>query len=174
VVEEQQPAPQVLAPAPAVTPRIGFRNPLAFRAALLAGAISSVCNVLAFIACPLWLFATGSLGVWFYRRRGGAVTSLRDGAKMGWISGLMSFLLFSVPYSFWYADLVSRPDFQKSVAEQFKNLGLSASLRDQAIESLHAPVGMQVASMLFTLFLVFTLFSLLGGLIGAKLLKSRS
>jgi hypothetical protein len=163
VIEQPEPAPQVLTPAPA--PPAAFSLALALRTALLTAAILLLLNLLLAEAGPLWLLVVGFLAVYFYRRRRGAL-SVRDGAKVGWISGLMSFALFGIPYIYF----ASRPDYIALMRDELGRRGVSPALRDRMLDALQMPMGVQVVVLLAT----FTLLPLLGGLIGAKLLKRRS
>lgn len=164
VIEEPAPPPPP-PPRPQLPqlPSARLKIGLALRIGLLTAAILFFLNLLAAEASVVWLLAIGFLAVFFYQRRNGRV-SLGGGARLGWISGLTSFVLFAVP-SLVY--LAVRPDYVQLMVEQLKKSGLSPGLRDRMLEALQMPVAVQALGAL----VVFTVFPLIGGLIGAKLLK---
>jgi hypothetical protein len=159
-------------PAP-VLGGIGFRNPLAFRIGFLTALLALFLNLLVFIACPLWLVAAGFFGVYLYQRRSGQLLSVRSGAKMGWLTGVMTFLLSSVPLSYIYVEQVTQPDYSAQMRDSVSRLPFPPGLRDQMLASLQTPAGIatQVLTLLIMLFVLFTLFPLLGGALGAKVLS---
>jgi hypothetical protein len=153
-----------------VRPGIGFRNPLAFRIGLFTALLSLFLNLLLIVACPLWLTGAGFLGVHLYRRRSGEPLSVRNGAKMGWITGVMSFLLTSVPLMFVYVEQITRPDYLAQMRDQLTRFSFPPALQDQMLASLQTPAGIatQVVTSLGVLFVLFTLFPLIGGALSAK------
>jgi hypothetical protein len=176
VEEEVAPAvvetPPLPPPPPAHVP-IGFRNPLALRVAVFTALVSLFLNLLVLLACPFWLTAAGFLGVYLYHRRTGEVLSLRNGAKLGWITGLIAFVFSSVPLVFVYVEQVTAPDYVSHLREQMTKFPFfPPGFEDQMIASVQTPAGIvtQVVILLVMLFVLFTLFPLLGGALGAKVL----
>jgi len=166
--------PQQLPPAPQFGPApIGFRNPVVFRIAFFAALLSLVLNMLLFEACPVWLAAAGFFGVWLYHRRSGEFLTIRSGARMGWITGIISFVLFSLPFSIGFINVITQPDFVNKLREELSKYPFPASMQDQMLATFQTPggVAMQVIMLLLLLFVLFTLFPLLGGMLGAKVLS---
>jgi hypothetical protein len=172
---------QPAAAPPPVTPLVptlvlggvGFRNPLAFRIGILTALLALLLNLLVFIACPLWLAAAGFFGVYLYQRRSGQLLSVRSGAKMGWLTGVMTFLLSSVPLSYFYVETVTNPSYSAQMRDSLSRLPFPPGLKEQMLASLQTPPGiaMQVLTFLIMLFVLFTLFPLIGGALGAKVLS---
>lgn len=170
---EPAPPPQLPAvPAPLGFAPIGFRNPVVFRIAFFAALISLVLNMLLFEACPLWLAAAGFFGVWLYHRRSGELITVRSGARMGWITGIISFVLFSLPFSIGFVNVITQPDFANKMRDELSKYPFPPSMQEQMLATFQTPGGivMQVIMLLLLLFVLFTLFPLLGGMLGAKVL----
>ena len=94
--------PRIILTAP-VLPVVGdagvsFANPVVLRIAFAASALSilldftPIVNVL-FI---LWSMGAGFMAVWMYRKRTGQPISVSSGAKMGWITGVFTFVILTV------------------------------------------------------------------------------
>lgn len=94
------PVPEV-APPPAV-PTIGFRNPVAVRAAVVASALATMAGLIPFpgLFHSLWQLVTivagGFASVYLYQRRTGNYLSVRGGLQIGWMTGLFSFIVTMV------------------------------------------------------------------------------
>lgn len=164
---EREPRPAQAAPA------INFRNRDAVRAGFLAALIAVLLNLLPYLilGCPIWLLAAGFWCVHLYNRRTGQSLSVRSGARIGWITGVFSFAIFTVFFtlSFIYAatsgTLVDR--------SQLSQLPFPQESLDQVIAFMQSPVGLAVNLFfsLVVLFVTFTLFAAAGGALGAKLLS---
>ena len=156
----------------AVVGRIGFRNPLVLRIGLFAALLSLLLNLLLFEACPIWLVAAGFLGVYLYHRRSGESLTVRNGAKIGWVTGVFSFGLFSLPFMFGFVNTVTRPDFANRMREEMSKYPFPPGMQEQMVATLQTPLGLatQIVMLLVTLFILFTLFPLIGGALGAKVL----
>jgi hypothetical protein len=157
---ESPPAPIVEA-APPAAPTTHLNLGLAVRIGLLTAVIWFLLNLVAAQGGPIWLCASGFLGVFFYQRRGGRL-SLGGGARMGGISGLTSYVLFGMPFLYF----VSRPESAQLIRQELERRGIPAGLRDEMLHALGMPVALA-----FAMLLMFTLLPVIGGLIGAKLLK---
>ncbi|HEX8986223.1 MAG TPA: zinc ribbon domain-containing protein [Bryobacteraceae bacterium] len=176
-IEEPDIAPP-LEPAPAPPPLgpvdlpIGFRNPLALRVGFFSALLALFLNLLLIPACPVWLTAAGFLCVYLYHRSGGQTLTIRSGARLGWITGVLSFALSSVPLVFVYVEQVTSPDYIARMREQIGRFPFPAGFEEQMIASVQTPAGLttQVVILLVMLFVLFTLFPLIGGALGAKVL----
>jgi hypothetical protein len=169
----EEPAPPPPPPVAPVRASIGFRNPLAFRIGFFTALLSLLLNLLLFEACPVWLVAAGFLGVYLYHRRSGESLSVRSGAKMGWVTGVLAFFLFSLPFTFGFINVVTRPDFANRMRDEMSRYPFPPGLQDQMLAALQTPLGLatQILTLLVMLFVLFTLFPLIGGALGAKVLS---
>ena len=171
---EEAPAQRPVEPpglaAPPAPPRIGIRNGLAVRVALLAwcltfagvalGGLASLPQVLAIF----WLPVGGFLAVYLYRRRTGQRVSVKSGAQLGWLCGIFGFIMATLGLALNLAD----PATTTRMAEQLQSSGVPAASVSEWIVFFRSPVGVLVV--LISLFLVFTLLPAFGGALGAKLL----
>ena len=158
-------------PPPAEPLPIGFRNPLAFRIGFFSALLALLLTLLLAPAFPVWLTAAGFLGVYLYRRRSGESVSTRSGARMGWLTGLLTFFVFGLPAVFVWFEQIRTPDYVKQMRQQLSSWALPAA-RDRLIATMQTPVGIasQVLILLATLFVLLTPFPLLGGVVAAKVL----
>jgi len=171
LVVEEQPvvviAPPPVAPPP--PPAIDFHNAIAVRVALLAGTlafmISAVLGPLGLIA----LAAAGFFAVYLYRRRTGAILSVANGARLGWLSGIFIFTIAIIVFTIQLVAL-SPSQMMRDLHEQMtKNYSASEAQINQVITFLASPSGIGMI-VLFS-FLMITLLPALGGAVGAKLLN---
>ena len=169
---EEPPAAPPPPPPVAVPLQIGFRNPLAFRIGFLSALLAFLLTLLVSPACPVWLAAAGFLGVYLYRRRSGESLSARSAAKMGWITGVLTFLVFSLPAVFAYLDEIASTDYIAHMRQQLNSWAFPVQVQNQMIASMQTPAGMaaQVVTLLVMLFALATLLPLLGSLVAGKVL----
>jgi len=170
VVEEQPVvviAPPPVAPPP--PPAINFHNAIAVRVALLAGTLAFMISA---VLGPLGLVAlafAGFFAVYLYRRRTGAILSVANGARLGWLSGIFIFTIAIIVFTIQLVAL-SPSQMMRDLHEQMtKNYSASEAQINQVITFLASPSGIGMI-VLFS-FLMITLLPALGGAVGAKLLN---
>lgn len=94
--------PVAVGPATLVTDNsavtVGFDNPFAVRASLFAASIAVVLDMMPVLNLfPfLWALGAGFAAVMIYKRRTGQSLSVRNGAKLGWITGVLTLLMLTV------------------------------------------------------------------------------
>ena len=167
VAEVEQPAPPPPTPPrlpPAPPAPIGFHNPLAVRAGFMTGMLASFFSLELFYASPLWLVAAGFLGVYLYQRRSGEALTMNNGARIGWITGLFSFIAFTV--------LTTVDTIAAIQSGEYAKLVKSNPVLQQQQRILETPglLALGVVFALTVLFVVFTALAIAGGVLGAKLL----
>jgi len=177
-----------VAPAPASPPferkepaAINFRNGLAVKVAITAAALAFLMlTVTAFLGAsflqlllPMVISAgSGFLAVFLYRRRSGEQVSVRDGARIGWITGVFAFVMTIVMFTLGVAAAVSQGGFVEVYRQSADRVGIPQDTVEQVTRLLENPVTVAV-SLLFLLamqFMMQTLMSSAGGAIGAKFL----
>lgn len=177
-VTEEPPEPppfriSELSPPPA-PPAVGLRNSQAVRIAFLTGALTFLVSVLPFpvpLRFVFWL-AAGALSVYLYNRRSGVTLGVAGGARMGWISGLFCFLIFTVLFTLSVAALnfiLRDASLEAAYRQQMSSMGLSPENIEQALEALQSPA--QLIGALLTAFVILTTLPALGGALGAHLLR---
>jgi hypothetical protein len=172
LVFEEQPvvaAPPPPSAEPAPLAAINFRNAIAVRVALLAGALaflmSAVLGPLGLIA----LAAGGFFAVYLYRRRTGAILSVANGARLGWISGIFVFAIAMLVFTIQMV-AASPSEMMNALRDQMaKNYSATEAQINQVITFLGSPSGIGTI-VLFSFFMI-TLLPALGGAVGAKLLN---
>jgi hypothetical protein len=124
---------------------------------------------LAFIALSM---ASGYLAVWLYRRRTGQELSVKSGAQLGWITGVLSFLIAVVILTITIA-LVGFGQLEAA----FRDPALRGNVSPAEVERLLNNPAALAAALAFTLVVIFgayTVAASVGGAVGAKLLHKDS
>jgi hypothetical protein len=161
-------------PAPAVAQplaTIGFRNPMAVRASLVASALATLAGL---VPLPgpfhsLWqlltITAAGFASVYFYQRRTGAYLSIRGGLQIGWMTGLFCFVVTIVMLTLLLAVIagLGESGLKKLSAESGR-----PEIADAFMSMMSNP-----AMLIFALagaFFLMTILASAGGALGSKVL----
>jgi hypothetical protein len=169
---EPEPLPPRLQPQPAAPPGpapIDFHNRMAVRVGFLTAMLASFLNTLVIFACPLWLISGGFLCVYMYQRRTGQLLTVGNGARMGWITGLFSFTIFTVLFTFSFVMQVRSGELLKNLSDVPFLQGSAEQLRELFSNPVYLAVNVLLS--LVVLFVVFTSLSVAGGALGAKVLS---
>jgi hypothetical protein len=156
-----QPAVSVRPPAIDILP-LNFRNGAAVRIALVVALTATV----AFFIMPFlnWVFG-GFFAVFFYRRRTGFLLNLGAGMRMGWITGVLAFLLYTIPFA------IQIPQMGALLEERLKSMpSQDPVLVHQMMQFFQSGAGFAVAVVfsLMAMFLIITFLSMAGGALAAK------
>jgi hypothetical protein len=170
---EEQPVVVVAPPPPPEPPppppAINFRNAVAVRVALLAGAlafmISAVVGALGLIA----LAAGGFFAVYLYRRRTGAMLSVANGARLGWLSGIFIFAIAILVFTIQLVALSPSQMMNELRDQMTKNYSATEVQINQVVGFLASPSG--IGTIVVFSFVMITLLPALGGAVGAKILN---
>lgn len=169
---EAQPVP-VVVPAPPPAPEIGFSNGTAVRVGFLAALVAVLLGIVPLpfplLRLMIVFIAAGFLAVYLYMRRTGQRLTLRGGARMGWITGIFSFTIFTVQLTAGVLATSSEGGFAAALKQA---LPPNDARTSQALQLLQEPaaLGFIMVVMLIFLFVFLTVLPTLGGLLGAKLL----
>jgi hypothetical protein len=177
-VEEssEEPRAEAQAPPPALRPAASpsFHNPVAVRLGLAMASLAALLSWLPFfnLGFLLWWTAAGFFAALLYRRRTGQLLTVRGGLRLGWITGILTFVIMTVLLTVSIVPLaMSRGGLGAMFQQQIRSSMPAGDPNVQ--EMLHifeTPAG--VATLLFfVLFLFFFLITLLatvGGALGAK------
>lgn len=163
-------APTPVAPPPVPPVPLGFRNPVALRVGLLAAALLCLTMMIPGInyAFFIWWLGAGYFSVWIYKRRTGQQLTVRGGAHMGWITGVLSCVLLSLLFAFFMAAL-ERAGGLGAIKDQLREFALDQKTIDEAVRRLQNP--MEVIRSLAEMFVMMTFFCVAGGALGAKILS---
>ena len=113
--------------------------------------------------------AAGFFAVFLYRRRTGQSLSLRSGARLGWITGIFSFTIFTVQLTAGVLAAQSEGGLAGVLKQQ---LPPNDARTQQVLQILQEPSEMVLMMLLalFFLFVLLTALPTLGGVLGAKVL----
>jgi len=168
---EASPAAASKPPTKTELPPVSFSNAMAVRVGFLAASVASLLDALPWVDALflLWSALAGFGSVMLYRHRTGQVLSVRSGARMGWITGMLNAVIVIVFFTLSFVAGIS--EFKATYQQQLSTL----KLRDPAsyarasgfLESPYA-LATGVIFLLFAMFFAFTLAWTAGGALGAK------
>ena len=166
--------PPPLPAAVQALPEIGFHNMLAVRIGFLA-AVVAVLLFLFPVPFPLVrllvpFLVAGFLAVFVYTRRTGQMLSIRSGARMGWITGVFSFVLVGILFVVAMVAISA----QGGIVKFFKSqLPANDARTDTIAQVLNDPAAL-AAGLIFSMLMLFVLLTalpMIGGALGAKVLE---
>jgi hypothetical protein len=176
IASEEPEAPAVAAPAPSAEgPRVDFRNAVAIRLSFIAALLANLFTVLMYLGSPLWMFASGMLSALWYGARSREPLSVKNGMRIGWMTGVFGFLVTAVFSTIGFALAVRSGMFEQMTREQIQNLPFAGGDVDAVMRILTSPAGMAINLLLTLLlmFIIFAAFSVMGGAAGARLSARR-
>jgi len=162
----------VVAPAEPITP--SFHHPVAVRIGLFVGSIAALLCLAVPLGFVVWLSAAGFSSVYLFHRRTGQSLTVRGGMRMGWIAGMLSFVIITVLFTISAVAAANRPGGLPAFFREQPNTGV---LRGEDIEAviqvLSNPVNQAIVYFFFLAFCfsVIAVFCTAGGALGAKVLE---
>jgi len=153
------PAPVAVAPPP-----LNFHNLVAIKIAFMMAVLATLMSFLPYVN---WL-AAGFFAALMYRRRTGYLLNLESGLRLGWMTGMLMFVIIMVIFTASMA-LISAAGGLSALPAEVK-AAVDPRVQEMFKTLQSAPA---VAQFLVMLFVFITLFSMAGGALGAKL-SSRS
>ena len=164
--------PSIATPVVEARHEINFRNRVAIRTALLMAMVVSMMlfmpfgGVLRMLASVFVLPAAGFGAVYLYQKKTGESLTIGNGARMGWLTGLFVFLITLVMLVLMVVALMS-DEVRESVRQQVNAAGGDLNF-EEFIEGIQSP---RLFGGLVVLFLFLTALPLVGGAVGATILK---
>src|SRR5579859_6197481 len=155
------PAPIDVVPLP-----LSFRNPIALRAGLLAAVLLCLIMLIPGVVygSVVWWLGAGFFSVWIYKRRTGQRLTVRGGARMGWITGVLSCALLSLLFTFLMLAIQQAGGIE-ALKNGLKDFAVQQSRVDEAVKVLQNPAA--ILRSLVEMFVVLTLTCMAGGALGA-------
>ena len=153
--------------------------PQALPAAAVAGLVAALLALVPLGGFGLGTLSAGFLAVLLYRRRNpGFNPSAGMGAKLGAVSGALAFAFLTVFLALWATVFRTTGQIRQTMIEAVEQSAARSSSpqqAQQALEFLKTPAGFVVMMVvgLVTMFVVFLIFSSVGGAIGAALLRRK-
>lgn len=170
---EPEPVQPVVQPAAAVAVpalEIGFRNPLAVRIGLFLAILTFLLSVLLGPFIVIWMLLAGIVAVWLYAKRTGEALTITSGARLGWITGVFTFLIVLLLISFLALALTNK-EVVDTILEQTKQRGMETSAREM-IDALQKPD--KIVQAIIVQFVSCALLPVLGGMLGARFFRPRA
>lgn len=167
--EEQPEVREEQAPPPPFIPRplrdslpLNFHNSAAVRIGLIVAAASTI----VFFILPFLNWVVGGfLAVFLYRRRTGSLLNTGAGMRLGWITGVLAFALYIIPFA------IQIPRMSSMIGERLHSMqGQDPALVEQMTHFFQSTPGtaVVVGFSLIVMFLIITFLSMAGGALGAK------
>jgi hypothetical protein len=156
--------PPLAAPVVAPPPPLNFHNLVAIKIAFMMAVLATLLSFLPYVN---WL-AAGFFAALMYRRRTGYFLNLESGLRLGWMTGMLMFVIIMVIFTASMA-LISAAGGLAALPAEVK-AAVDPRVQEMFKTLQSAPA---VAQFLVMLFVFITLFSMAGGALGAKL-SSRS
>lgn len=151
-----------------------FRNPIAVRVGLSAASIAAMLISLPFVnyGSLIWLICAGFGSVYLYKWRTGQLLTVRGGARLGWITGVLSFAILTILHALSLA-LVGVSGLAAEWRRQLHSMAVQDSNVRGAMQALESPGAMAIMFLLalIFLFIVFSLLCMAGGALGAKIMS---
>ncbi|MBI2688674.1 MAG: hypothetical protein HYX27_20415 [Acidobacteria bacterium] len=166
--------------APATGPApISFHNANAVRAGFVAAIIIWLLMIIpiggvAGMFLKLFvLLGGGSLAVFFYSKRTGQVLSVSAGARLGWITGVLFYVIWILFFTVTIIVLQDQGGIIEAYRKQLQESNAPADTVKQLTEIMQSPeaFGALIVMMLAMVFVAFTLPMILGGAVAAKALE---
>ena len=162
-----------VAPAVPVSTDVSLHDRPAVLSALTAALIGLALMMMVFLPAILRFASpvvSGFLAVLIYRRRTQKLVNIKNGLRLGWITGMLAFVITVIMFTLTMMVLLSDPQAVAMVKDSMKEMGSPKEL-DAMVEVLKTPAGILawLASSFFTL----TGLPMLGGALGATLAGKR-
>ncbi len=152
---------------------LNFRDPVAVRVGLSMASLAAMLSWVPFINLGflIWWLAAGFFAVYLYTRRTGQTLSFRNGLRMGWITGVLTFAITTVLFTISMISLaMSSGGLAGVYRQQLQSMQVHDPNLDQALRLFETPAGIATA-LLFTLVVFFTMITVLctaGAALAAK------
>jgi hypothetical protein len=140
---------------------LNFHNAAAVRIGLIVAAASTI----VFFVLPFLNWALGGfLAVFLYRRRTGSLLNTGAGMRLGWITGVLAFVLYIIPFA------IQIPRMNKMMEEKLHSMQGDPALIEQMTRFFQSAPGtaVVVTFSLMLMFLIITFLCMAGGALGAK------
>ena len=162
-------------PAAASRPLLpNWHNPAALRIAFLIGSLAALLGWIALLfglaVWLLWLFGAGFLAARLYRRRTGQQLTVRAGARMGWITGILAFAVNAVMFTLSMAPMLFGGKGVSTLRDQIRAAPIDHAAIEQIDKLLQNPSGLTMLMFtgLLMIFVFNTSICALGGAVSAK------
>jgi hypothetical protein len=158
----------------------GFQSSAAVRAGFLAAVLVQLASTLsamagASILMPLLLLGGGFYAAVLYMRRTGSPLTVIEGARVGWITGIFTFVIATVFFTAGITVLSASGELARAWEESLAKMNLPTDSVERFRKLLSDPKTFAftlIAGLIFQFFFL-TIFCSLGGALGARLRGQR-
>jgi hypothetical protein len=179
LVERQPEGPLTPVAQPAeiaAEPGIHFGNPVAMRVALLCGSVSALLNAIPIVSfgCCVWITGAGFMATYLYGRRTGLMLGVREGARLGWMTGLLCFAISIVFTALNFAlARAAGTNFRDVMQQAMEKMPAQDQSARQILEFFMSPSGLVIFLLTYLVmsFLLMVSLSMAGGAMGAKVME---
>lgn len=157
-----------------------FQSGAAVRVGFLVAVLVQLASTLSALAgasilMPLLLLGGGFYAAVLYMRRTGSPLTVIEGARVGWITGIFTFVIATVFFTAGMAALTASGDLGKAWEESLSKMNLSSDAVERFRRMISDPKTFAftlIAGLVFQFFFL-TVFCSLGGALGARLRSPR-
>lgn len=170
------PPPEIPVLPAARFPGINFHNPIAVRVGLTMASIAALLTWLPLIQVgfAIWWLAAGFFSVYLYRRRTGEWLTVGSGVRLGWVTGVLTFVIMTVLVTVTLVPLALRDGGLAALyQEQLRSMQGNQAAIEQAMQALKSPTVLVIGivSTLLFMFAIITCLCTAGGALGAKMMR---
>lgn len=162
------PPPPLLSSLP-----INFRNSIAVRIGFLVASIASVLDAIPAVNMLfiIWSVCAGFVAVLLYGRTTGQTLTVGNGARLGWITGILNSLIVVVLFT--VSLMTSTAELTSSIREQVRTMAPNDANALSLVDSPYA-IATIVIFTLFMMVVIFTGACVAGGALGARITRDES
>jgi uncharacterized membrane protein (DUF485 family) len=153
---------------------VNFHNPVAVRVGFSMAGLAALLSWLPVLNLGmfLWWLGAGFLSVPYYRKRTGQPLTVRGGLQLGWITGILTFVITIVLFTVNIVPVAMSPGGLGTMFQQALSRSVPANdpNMQQALRMIQTPEGVAtiLLLMVFLFFVMITVLCTLGGALGAK------
>ncbi len=154
---------------------IGFGNLEAIRCAYTGAALAALLSHIPFlnVLCFVWYPSAAFLSVYRFRKSTGVYLNSKQGAKLGWITGVLAFAVFLLLFATVMLFTADAGTFAEAMRQQIEQMSVPADVKEQMREIIQSPAAMGFVMLVYlgVSFLITAGLSSLGGAVAAKVLE---
>ncbi len=171
VVPDLRP-PDVVAKPPAPVP-LNFHNPVAVRVGFTVASLAALLSWLPLVSLGfvVWWTGAGFAAVYLYRRRTGQMLTVGGGLRIGWMTGILTFVILVVLLTVTLLPMALNGTLAAAFEQQLRSMPSQDPSVQEAMRVFQSRAGAGVI-VVFVLGLIFafvTFFASAGGALGAKI-----
>lgn len=165
---ELPPEAKPRAPAP-----LNFHNPVAVRVGFTVASLAALLSWLPFLSLGfvVWWTGAGFLAVYLYRRRTGQLLTVGGGLRIGWMTGILTFVILVVLLTVTLLPLALNGTLASAFEQQLRSMPSQDPAVQEAMRVFQSRAGVAtlVVFALGVIFAFVTFFATAGGALGAKI-----